>query len=319
MSTFTVGGNAVDAAIAANAVLAVTAPHLCGMGGDLFALVRTPDGEVVGLNASGRAGSGADAEALRAERLAAMPLRHDVRTVTVPGCVDGWIAAARPLRAPRPGHRPRAGDPARRVRVPGQPAARRLAVGCSTTPAGSSSTSSPTRRPRRAPRSAARASPSTLQAHRRRRPRRRSTAGRSARVCSPSATGCSPPTTSPTEQAEWVEPLTRARVRRRAGHDPAELAGLPDARHGPAGRRGRAARRSGRPGVGAPADRGGHRRLLRPTRRAPRGRRRRRARRRRSTAGSRPRSTPSAPAGVPRPPSPATRPTSAPPTVEGWR
>jgi gamma-glutamyltranspeptidase/glutathione hydrolase len=90
MSTFTLRGNAVDAAIAASAVLAVTAPHLCGMGGDLFALVRTPDGELLALNASGRAGSGADAEALRAEHLASLPMRHDVRSVTVPGCVDGW-------------------------------------------------------------------------------------------------------------------------------------------------------------------------------------------------------------------------------------
>jgi gamma-glutamyltranspeptidase / glutathione hydrolase len=95
MSMFTLGGNAVDAALAANAVLAVTAPHLCGMGGDLFALVRTPAGEIVGLNASGRAGSGADPAALRAERLTSMPLRHDIRSVTVPGCVDGWIALHR--------------------------------------------------------------------------------------------------------------------------------------------------------------------------------------------------------------------------------
>jgi gamma-glutamyltranspeptidase/glutathione hydrolase len=90
MSMFTLRGNAVDAAVAASAVLAVTAPHLGGMGGDLFALVRTADGELVGLNASGRAGSGADAEALRAEHLSSLPLRHDVRSVTVPGCVDGW-------------------------------------------------------------------------------------------------------------------------------------------------------------------------------------------------------------------------------------
>lgn len=85
------GGNAVDAAIAANAALAVTAPHLCGMGGDLFALVH--DGATVhALDASGHAGSGADAAALRAEGRTTMPLRHDVRSVTVPGCVDGWCA-----------------------------------------------------------------------------------------------------------------------------------------------------------------------------------------------------------------------------------
>ena len=91
MAMFDRGGNAVDAAIAANAAIAVTAPHLCGMGGDLFALVRTPDGEVVGLDASGHAGQGADAAAMRAEGLTEVPLRHDIRSVTVPGCVDGWV------------------------------------------------------------------------------------------------------------------------------------------------------------------------------------------------------------------------------------
>ena len=91
MAAFTRGGNAVDAAIAANAAIAVTAPHLCGMGGDLFALVHVPGHGVAALNASGRAGSGADAEAMRSEGHTAMPMRHDVRTVTVPGCVDGWI------------------------------------------------------------------------------------------------------------------------------------------------------------------------------------------------------------------------------------
>jgi gamma-glutamyltranspeptidase/glutathione hydrolase len=84
------GGSAVDAAIATNAVLAVTGPHLCGLGGDLFALVH--DGTAVhALNASGRAGSGSDAETLRREGHRDMPFRHDVRTVTMPGCVDGWI------------------------------------------------------------------------------------------------------------------------------------------------------------------------------------------------------------------------------------
>ncbi len=85
------GGNAVDAAIATNAAMAVVGPHLCGIGGDLLALVHA-DGEVFCLNASGRAGSGASADALRDEGHTAMPFRHDVRTVTVPGCIDGWVA-----------------------------------------------------------------------------------------------------------------------------------------------------------------------------------------------------------------------------------
>ncbi|MCU1360516.1 MAG: putative gamma-glutamyltranspeptidase [Ilumatobacteraceae bacterium] len=85
------GGNAVDAAIATNAAIAVTGPHMCGMGGDLFALVH--DGSTVhALNASGRAGGGADSAALRSEGRTEMPFRHDIRSVTVPGCVDGWVA-----------------------------------------------------------------------------------------------------------------------------------------------------------------------------------------------------------------------------------
>lgn len=85
------GGNAVDAAIATNAALAITGPHMCGMGGDLFALVHDAT-SVHALNATGRAGSGVDATVLRAEGHTEMPFRHDIRTVTVPGCVDGWSA-----------------------------------------------------------------------------------------------------------------------------------------------------------------------------------------------------------------------------------
>jgi gamma-glutamyltranspeptidase / glutathione hydrolase len=90
MSAFERGGNAVDAAVAANAAIAVTAPHLCGLGGDLFAIVHTGR-SVVALNASGRAGAGADADALLHEGHREMPFRHDVRSVTVPGCVDGLV------------------------------------------------------------------------------------------------------------------------------------------------------------------------------------------------------------------------------------
>ena len=51
------GGNAVDAALAAATTLAVVYPHMCGVGGDLFALVQHPAGDVVAINASGRAPS----------------------------------------------------------------------------------------------------------------------------------------------------------------------------------------------------------------------------------------------------------------------
>lgn len=85
------GGNAVDAALATNAAMAVVAPHLCGIGGDLFALVHV-NGTVHALDAAGRAGSGVSAQQLRDEGHREMPFHGDIRTVTVPGAVSGWIA-----------------------------------------------------------------------------------------------------------------------------------------------------------------------------------------------------------------------------------
>lgn len=86
------GGNAVDAAVAANAVLGVVAPETCGIGGDLFALVHAPDSPVpAALNASGRAGSNVDAQALRASGMTEIPIKS-AHTITAPGCIDGWIA-----------------------------------------------------------------------------------------------------------------------------------------------------------------------------------------------------------------------------------
>jgi gamma-glutamyltranspeptidase/glutathione hydrolase len=86
------GGSAADAAVAASAVLAVTTQHMCGMGGDLLAVIAPPAGPPVVLNASGRAGSGADADRLRADGHVAMVFREDIRSVPIPGCVDGWAA-----------------------------------------------------------------------------------------------------------------------------------------------------------------------------------------------------------------------------------
>ena len=85
-------GNAVDAAVACAAAMTVTSPHMCGLGGDMFALVAV-DGEApVALNASGRAGSGADAGQLRNEGHTRIPFHGDVRAVTIPGTVDGLVA-----------------------------------------------------------------------------------------------------------------------------------------------------------------------------------------------------------------------------------
>lgn len=86
------GGNAADAVVAANAVLGMVLPTTCGIGGDLFAIVHRPGmaaPEV--LNASGRGGSGLAADRLRDAGHATMPYRAPA-AITVPGCVDGWIA-----------------------------------------------------------------------------------------------------------------------------------------------------------------------------------------------------------------------------------
>ncbi len=84
------GGNAVDAAIAAHAVMTVVAPMWNGIGGDLFAIVYdAKSGKYYGLNASGWAPAGQSLERLRAKGLREMPM-HGIEPVTVPGAVDGW-------------------------------------------------------------------------------------------------------------------------------------------------------------------------------------------------------------------------------------
>ena len=87
------GGSAADAAVGANAVLAVTSPHMCGPGGDVWALVHDGgNGPPVALDAAGFAGSGADPDRLRAQGCDEIPLHGDVASVPVPGAVDGWLA-----------------------------------------------------------------------------------------------------------------------------------------------------------------------------------------------------------------------------------
>ncbi len=84
------GGNAVDAAIAANAVLGVVEPMSCGIGGDLFAIVwDAKSKKLYGLNASGRAPGSASIEFYRSKGLTLIPESGPL-SWSVPGCVDGW-------------------------------------------------------------------------------------------------------------------------------------------------------------------------------------------------------------------------------------
>ena len=84
------GGNAIDAAVAAAAVLGVVEPFSTGIGGDCFALVWSArDRRLYGINGSGRAPAGLSCELLEQRGLASMPA-HGMLPVTIPGAVDAW-------------------------------------------------------------------------------------------------------------------------------------------------------------------------------------------------------------------------------------
>jgi gamma-glutamyltranspeptidase/glutathione hydrolase len=84
------GGNAIDAAITAAAVLAVVEPTMNGIGGDLFAIVYDAKTKTLrGLNASGRSAYAATPEAFAARHLTQIP-NSGVYSISVPGVVDGW-------------------------------------------------------------------------------------------------------------------------------------------------------------------------------------------------------------------------------------
>src|ERR1700749_5165079 len=84
------GGNAVDAAIATNAMMGVVEPMMNGIGGDLFAIVYDAKAnKLYGLNASGWAPKGLTIEMLHKKGLRDMP-QAGVDAITVPGAVDGW-------------------------------------------------------------------------------------------------------------------------------------------------------------------------------------------------------------------------------------
>ncbi len=84
------GGSAMDAAIAANAVLGVVEPESCGIGGDLFAIYQdAKTGKLTAINASGWAPTGLTIDFLKSKGITRMP-QEGIQSVTVPGCVNGW-------------------------------------------------------------------------------------------------------------------------------------------------------------------------------------------------------------------------------------
>lgn len=84
------GGNAIDAAVTANAVMGVVEPMMNGMGGDLFVMIYdAKSGKLYGLNASGWSPKGLTPEFLKSKGITKMPA-FGIDSVTVPGVVDGW-------------------------------------------------------------------------------------------------------------------------------------------------------------------------------------------------------------------------------------
>lgn len=83
------GGNAVDAAITASAVLTLAEPHMTSAGGDCFAIVALPDGSRYGLNGSGRSAAALTPDYVRAQGLSEIHEDHGT-SVTAPGAVAAW-------------------------------------------------------------------------------------------------------------------------------------------------------------------------------------------------------------------------------------
>lgn len=92
IDTLKAGGTAADAAIAAVATLCVVEPAMTGIGGDCFCLVAKPDAPVWGYNGSGRAGSAASAEKLRAKGVKHKIDATSPHAITVPGAIEAWEA-----------------------------------------------------------------------------------------------------------------------------------------------------------------------------------------------------------------------------------
>ena len=89
------GGNAIEAMISAAATIAVVYPHMNSIGGDGFWLIHLPSGEVLGIDACGRAGSRVSADIYKAAGLDTIPSRGPLAANTVAGTLSGWGKAER--------------------------------------------------------------------------------------------------------------------------------------------------------------------------------------------------------------------------------
>src|SRR3954447_17570523 len=92
-------GNAIEAIVAMAASIAVVYPHMNGIGGDGFWLIREPSGRVRALMAAGRAGALARPELYREAGHDVIPSRGPLAALTVPGAIGGWILALDAARA----------------------------------------------------------------------------------------------------------------------------------------------------------------------------------------------------------------------------
>src|SRR5215469_15589965 len=85
------GGNALEAMVAMAATIAVVYPHMNGLGGDGFWLIREPSGRSRALMAAGRAGENARPQLYREAGYDEIPSRGPLAALTVPGAVAGWM------------------------------------------------------------------------------------------------------------------------------------------------------------------------------------------------------------------------------------
>jgi len=97
------GGNAIEAMVAMAATIAVVYPHMNGIGGDGFWLIRDADGDIRGIEACGRAARRATVDFYRDANCADIPPRGPLAALTAPGAVGGWQQALATL--PRDGKR----------------------------------------------------------------------------------------------------------------------------------------------------------------------------------------------------------------------